>query len=121
MYAYDEIRHVHLEPTTRCNAGCPMCARNSRGSPAPGLTLTELTAEEVRSILPGDFLAHVEAVDLCGAYGDPALTRDLAAIIDYVRLASPGCQITVYTNGGIRSASWWRRFAATLGKPARVV
>jgi hypothetical protein len=98
-----------------------MCARNSCGSPAPGLALTELSAEEVRSILPRDFLARIHAVDLCGAYGDPALTRDLAEIVAYIRLASPDCLITVYSNGGIRSTSWWRRLASRLGKPARVI
>src|SRR5215831_2685794 len=101
MYAYDEIRHVHLEPTTRCNATCPMCARNARGSPAPGLTLTELSAEHVCAILPSNFLAQLEAVDLCGAYGDPALTRDLVQILRHVRTGSPDCQLTLYTNGGM--------------------
>jgi len=121
MYAYDEIRHVHLEPTTRCNAGCPMCARNSCGAPAPGLRLTELSAADVRAVLSADFLAHVEGFDLCGAYGDPALTTELTGILEHVRASSPDCLITLYSNGGIRSADWWRRLAGVLGRPGRVV
>jgi hypothetical protein len=98
-----------------------MCARNARGVPGPGLVLTELSFEDVRAIFPESFLSHVEGFDMCGAYGDPALTRDLVDIVSYVRAASPNCLITMYTNGGIRSAGWWERLAAALGKPARVI
>ncbi len=28
IYRYNEIKTVHLEITERCNASCPMCARN---------------------------------------------------------------------------------------------
>lgn len=98
-----------------------MCARNSCGTAAPGLVLTELSAADVRAILPADFLSHIKAFDMCGAYGEPALARDLFRIISHVRLASPDCLITLYTNGGIHSTDWWRRFAEVLGDPARVV
>jgi hypothetical protein len=121
VYTYDEIRHVHLEPTTSCNAGCPMCARNACGSPAPNLPRAELSGADVRAILPVDLLSHVDAIDMCGAYGDPALTAELVQIVDYLRSARPDCAITLYTNGGMRSPGWWRDLAQTLGDPARVI
>jgi MoaA/NifB/PqqE/SkfB family radical SAM enzyme len=31
MYDYTDIRTVHLEITEKCNAACPMCARNING------------------------------------------------------------------------------------------
>lgn len=121
MYAYEEIRHIHMEPTTRCNAACPMCARNVRGIVAPGLSLADLRVEDVRAILPESFLAGIGGFDLCGAYGDPALAADVVEIVDYVRGASPACLITLYTNGGVRSAGWWRRLARSLGAHGRVI
>lgn len=121
MYSYDEVRHVHVEPTTRCNAGCPMCARNARGKKAPGLELTELSIDDVRSILPAEFLERIAALDFCGAYGDPAAAPDLIDMVKHVRASSPSCSISVYTNGGIRPGHWWERLARTLGSPGRVI
>lgn len=121
MYSYEQIRHVHLEPTTRCNASCPMCARNTRGVTAPGLKMTELGLEQVRRIFPEAFLAQITGFDLCGAYGDPALAAELSEIVAYVRAASPACTITVYSNGGVQTQAWWQRLAGALGSPARVV
>ncbi|HSU16595.1 hypothetical protein [Longimicrobium sp.] len=121
MYRYDQIRHAHLEPTTVCQAGCPMCARNACGVTAPGLGRAELRIGDVRTILPEPFVASLTGFDLCGAYGDPAAAADLPAIVAYVRGASPNALITVYTNGGIRSPGWWASFANTLGAPGRVV
>ena len=31
MYDYKDIRQVHLEPTQKCQARCPMCDRNVNG------------------------------------------------------------------------------------------
>jgi hypothetical protein len=83
--------------------------------------LTELRLEDIRAFLPVDFLAHVSAADICGAYGDPILARNLLEIIEYVRSANPKCRLTIFTNGGARSASWWRALASSLGNCGRVV
>ncbi|WP_372441430.1 radical SAM protein [Plantactinospora mayteni] len=121
MYTLKDIRHVHVEPTTRCNAACPMCARNARGSTLPGIGQAELTAADFRQFFGPDFLAQLTAMDFCGAYGDPALTRDLVEIIAYVHEHNPEAVLTMYTNGGIRSAGWWTRLAQALGRQSRVV
>lgn len=121
MYTYEEIQHVHLEPTTRCNAGCPMCARNACGVTSSKLGRTELSREDVQAIFPVAFLQHINGFDLCGAYGDPAITRDIIDIVTYIRHANPGCLITLYTNGGMHTPDWWRRLAQSLDKPGRVV
>jgi len=42
MYSSDQIKHIHLEPTQRCQAACPMCDRtNNRHIKNAELTLSE--------------------------------------------------------------------------------
>ncbi|WP_432832876.1 radical SAM protein [Dactylosporangium sp. CA-092794] len=121
MYRYDEIRHVHIEPSTRCNAACPMCPRNMNGATSPGLRLTDLSIEDIRRLLDAEFLGRLVGVDFCGAYGEPVLAPDILKIVEYVRRGGPACRMVLYTNGGIHRPPWWTRLAQALGRPARVV
>jgi hypothetical protein len=121
VYQYDQVRHVHLEPSSRCNAACPMCTRNMCGSTSPGLQLADLSLADVRAIFPPEFAAKLEGVDFCGAYGDPVLAPDLLEIVAYFRAQSPGAKLIVYTNGGVRSPSWWADLAGAVGRPGRVI
>ena len=64
MLTLDEIRHVHVELTSRCNARCPMCMRNYRGGEYnAGYPVTELTLEQFCCILTPDVLASVMQPD----------------------------------------------------------
>jgi len=121
MYSYDEIRHVHIEPTTKCNAGCPMCARNSRGQTVAGLPLVELSSQDVKRIFSAEFLRQLDGFDLCGAYGDPAAARDLIEIVEYIRLHNAACKIVIYSNGGLRTPDWWTALAKALGPTGTAV
>ncbi|MDF0668797.1 MAG: radical SAM protein [Nitrospira sp.] len=121
LYFASEIDHVHLEPTTRCNAACPMCARNLYGRTAPELKQLELSEENVRLILPAEFLAHVRSVDLCGAYGDPIVASELLGIIRHLRPRASDRKVTVFTNGGVRPLAWWRELAEAIGPSGVVV
>jgi MoaA/NifB/PqqE/SkfB family radical SAM enzyme len=115
IYRFKEIKHVHLEVTTKCNANCPMCGRNAFGIVCPGLQLTELTLEDCKRIFPQTFLSQLTDVSICGAFGDPALATELLEIIEYFRSSNPNLEIDIYTNGGIRSTSWWERLARAIG------
>lgn len=115
IYDFENIRGVHLEVTTKCNANCPMCGRNAFGVVRPGLQLTELTLKDCKKIFSPAFLGQLTNISMCGVYGDPALAQDLLEIIEYIRCNNPNLEIDVYTNGGARPASWWERLARVLG------
>jgi MoaA/NifB/PqqE/SkfB family radical SAM enzyme len=115
------VRHLHIEPTTRCNAACPMCARNDSGGLAPGLRMLDLDVELLRQRLRDDAVPALAAVDLCGAYGDPALHADLLGLTGVLREHSQEVAVTMFTNGGVRSTRWWSRLAEGLGERGRVV
>lgn len=115
IYHFEDIRGVHLEVTTKCNANCPMCGRNAFGAVCPGLQMTELTLEDCKKIFPPTFLNQLTDISICGAYGDPALAQELLEIIGYMRCSNPNLKIDVYTNGGARSSSWWERLSQVIG------
>ena len=53
MYKYSQIKTIHLEITSKCNASCPMCGRNICGGAVnPHLPLTELSLNDIKQILP---------------------------------------------------------------------
>jgi MoaA/NifB/PqqE/SkfB family radical SAM enzyme len=87
MYPYESIRQVHLELTDKCNAACPQCARSDHGGPLnPQLSLTELTLQDVTTILPPHFGAQLDSLYACGNYGDPIVARDCLQIFQYFRV-----------------------------------
>jgi hypothetical protein len=121
VYQLSDIRHVHLEPSTLCNAACPMCPRNLFGRTSPGLVQTSLTAAQIASLFPAEVAGRLRGVDFCGSYGEPVLTPDLLNIVSYFRVHSPTARLVIYSNGGVRSTRWWRKLAALLDRPGRVV
>jgi len=115
MYTVPDLRQLHLEVSTRCNAECPMCARNLFGATAPGLTETSMPLEQFRTCLPERNLAQLEIVDICGAYGDPATAPELFDICHHIHATNPATGIRIYSNGGLRTPIWWARLAEIPG------
>src|SRR5205814_3384879 len=69
MYAYCSVEELHLEITTRCNAACPMCARNiSGGLRNPYLPEAELSLEDMQRIVPAYFIAMLRLMYRLGNY-----------------------------------------------------
>jgi len=114
MYKYRDIRTVHLEITSRCNASCPQCPRNINGGPvSANLLIAELSAERCRKIFVPDFLKQLKYLYLCGNYGDAVAAADTLEIIQYFRAQNPYMKLRMYTNGGAREELWWQQIATT--------
>lgn len=111
MLKLSEIRCVHVELTTRCNARCPMCMRNYRGvDHNSGYPDTELTLAHIQHILTPDILKTIDRVNFNGNLGDFSLAKDGAEIVQY--LVSHDITVGINTNGSLRSKSWWKDLAA---------
>ena len=126
MYQYENIRRVHLELTSKCNAGCPMCARyqndsNDGETLNPHLDLTELRLEDIQEVFPVDFVERLDEIKICGNYGDAVMAHDTLEICQWFRSINPTLQISVWTNASARKASWWAELAETLGDEGYVV
>ena len=111
MLELKDIRQVHVELTTRCNARCPMCMRNYRGYDYnSGYPLTELTLEKFKQIFTPDFLKQLtNGILFNGNLGDFGLARDALEIIKYV--VEHGVKASIMTNGSMRTPSWWAELA----------
>jgi len=124
MLTLDQICHVHVELTTRCNARCPQCPRNLFGMDYnSGYPVTELTFDKFRHIFTDQLLNQLRdgkwspemsdwvepGVQFNGNLGDFAAARDSLKICQF--LVNQGIKIDISTNGGLRDKHWWSALA----------
>jgi MoaA/NifB/PqqE/SkfB family radical SAM enzyme len=114
-----EITTVHLELTDKCQAQCPMCARNYHGGPTrPFIRNGDMSFEDFKKWFPKSFLRQLTNFYSCGNYGDPAFARDCLEIYSYVRECNPDTRLALHTNGGMRNPEWWAKLAKAIGTVA---
>lgn len=112
MITFEELKSVHVELSSACNAACPNCPRNIHGGyPLPGLDPSTMSLVQFQSIFTVEVLNQLERFLFCGNYGDPIYCRDLPDILAYVASVNPKIRVKVHTNGGIRSPEWWHKLA----------
>ena len=117
MLKFADVSRIQIELTTRCNARCPMCMRNYRGSDYnSGYPDCELSADDIRHILSLAVIQQLQqnasgalTVNFNGNLGDFASARDAAEIVEY--LAQHQVIININTNGSLRNTNWWSRLA----------
>lgn len=122
LYNYDQIKTVHLEITDKCNAACPMCARNiNGGEDNPQLPNEELSLQDCKNIFHPSFIKQLNRMYMCGNYGDPIAARDTLEVFDYFRQHSNNMNLAMHTNGSAKKPDWWRNLAKVLGNKGYVV
>lgn len=109
MIKYEDIRSVHLEISTRCNASCPECPRNFRGVDIiENYPLTDMSLEQAKKIFTESFLKQLNHILINGNYGDFITARDGLTIVEYFKSTNPNIQIEISTNSSGRP-NWWQR------------
>lgn len=112
MYKLEDIREIHLELTSKCQASCPMCPRRiSGGVLNPFITLEEITLETFKSYFTKSFISQLDSLFMCGNLGDPIIAKDCLEIIQYLRQINPNIKLSMHTNGSARDIEWWQRLA----------
>lgn len=112
MYQLADVRSVHLEITSKCQASCPMCARNVQGGMLnPFVQLHEITLQEFKDWFPQSFIQQLNRLYMCGNLGDPIVANDTLEIFEYIRSVNPSIRLGMNTNGSARSVAWWKQLA----------
>ena len=113
MIQYSEVREVHVELSTNCNASCPLCPRNFHGYPYnAGYPDAELSLSDIQKIFEPDFIAQLRLIRINGNLGDFMLARDGLDIVAYFRRHNPNVRIDISTNGSARNSEFWTALAA---------
>jgi MoaA/NifB/PqqE/SkfB family radical SAM enzyme len=112
MYNLSEIKTVHLEITNKCQASCPMCARNMySGIENPWLKETEITIEKFKEWFSVDFIKQLDRLYMCGNLGDAIVAKDTLEVFRYLREINNNIVLSLHTNGSARSSEWWLSLA----------
>ncbi len=102
-----EIRRIHFEPTSQCNARCPLCARTYWFAPEkhPNLAIDYWKVEEVEQVMADPLFSKVRAVLINGSFGDIVAHPDPKGIIN--AFLKHHCFVAINTNGGAQSKEFW--------------
>lgn len=117
MIEYHNIRDVHLEISTLCNASCPLCPRNFQGYPYnDGYPELNFTLDFARKIFTPEFLNQLTSIHINGNYGDAVMNPETVDIVQHLRQHNQNLDISISTNGSARSAKFWQQLAVLKAK-----
>lgn len=115
MYNLTDIRHVHLEISSLCNAACPLCPRNFYGYEYnDGYVEHNMTLAETKKIFQPEFVQQLDEIYINGNFGDAVMNPETVEIIEYFKSCSSALKISMSTNAGARNKEYWQALA-TLG------
>jgi sulfatase maturation enzyme AslB (radical SAM superfamily) len=122
MFNFNSLKEAHVEITNRCQAACPMCARNIHGGiENPELKVNDWTYEDFVHIFPLELVKQLTSFVFCGSFGDPILNKDLDKMCLYVKEHNPDASISIHTNGSLRKSEWWAQLINSLPRRHQVV
>lgn len=112
MIAFSEIKDVHLEISTMCNARCPLCSRNFYGYPYnDGYPEINLTLENTKKIFSVEFVQQLEKIWFQGNLGEAIINPEAIDIVQYFRNSNPNLKLEMSTNGSARDKNFWESLA----------
>jgi MoaA/NifB/PqqE/SkfB family radical SAM enzyme len=114
----DNVKEIHIEPTSLCNAECPMCARNINGVGInPYISLKSLSTKWFKDNISPIQIKNLEKIFFCGNVGDPASAPELLEIVEYFKNHNPEIVVGLNTNGGLKTSTWWMALGELLSGP----
>ncbi len=114
MITPDQIKGLHLEPSSRCNARCPFCSRRQKVRPYGRHIIT--LAEFKR--LPATMLRRLKWINYGGNFGDLCTNPEFVDIVDHVHALNGEVVMGGDTNGDFQNEAWWTALGRAYGRGA---
>ena len=105
-----DIKRLHIEPTTVCQAECPMCSRTILGYHNGTMENKELKFNQFKTLVK-PLISNLTKVLFCGSLGDPVACKDLRMMMLWMLQKNPHLTIGINTNGAIGSTDLWTNIA----------
>jgi MoaA/NifB/PqqE/SkfB family radical SAM enzyme len=103
MFNLNNVKTLHLEITSNCNAACPQCNRFRDSNLHPNLTLADLRLVDIQHKLSIDFVKQLDKMFMCGNHGDPAAGKETLEVYTWFRQINPKITLGMNTNGGLNT------------------
>jgi len=107
MFYNSDIQKIEIEASSRCNARCPHCLRESRNGDLSFFKQVNLTKKFFEERLSKEFVKNLRCLSFVGVMGEPAMNKELPEIIKWFLTHNPDISIDICTNGGVQDTSWW--------------
>lgn len=111
MLKWSDIRVLHMEPTSVCNAACPQCQRGNILFYNHKTDKSSITLDNCKALFTIEFINQLEKMFMCGNFGDPAAATDTHDIFKYFKEINPSITLGMNTNGSLRNKDWWQHLA----------
>lgn len=122
MHSFKSVNQIQIDLTTYCNASCGCCVRNQAGGPLNDrLKLQHFKPNMWFKMCSDGSLENIELFVFNGNYGDPLMHPMIYEFVEHLYKVNPNMTIAIHTNGGIRDADFWNKFALLLSKFANHV
>jgi pyruvate-formate lyase-activating enzyme len=117
LFNIDQVRVLHIEPTTVCNASCPQCHREDTRFYLHDRDKSEINLAQIKSLFGNSFIAQLDKMFMCGNFGEPAAAKDTLEIYKYFRQHNSDITLGMNTNGSLRNTDWWKDLAIIFNQP----
>lgn len=101
------LYHLHIEPTTQCNARCPQCPRTdvSKGDTRSDLPIVEWDVDYLRDVLAAPQFSNVNDILINGNYGDIVMH---SSPLEFARVCRDKAdRVQFNTNGSGLKTDFW--------------
>ena len=114
MNFYNKLDFLEIENSSICNARCPHCLREDKGDDKSWFQEEYLETEFFVKSIPKHIYDELSTIHFAGSIGDPCTAPNFLEVVETVKNINPNLKISVATNGGMKSASWWEKLARVL-------
>lgn len=118
---YNNLNELQIENTSICNASCSMCLREHTPEDKSWFTETYLSNDFFENKIPDKIYSELQSILFNGVLGDPAAAPNFIDVCRIIKRKSPSISITISTNGGLRSTSFWTELATVLSHNDKVI